>query len=743
MKLPVYKFILDGSEVRPVYKSLSKKYERESGTQIVKQSLQGDIYLVKDTFNYVYSQSITHEFSFVIQKQNKNGVFEDYFVGKFFKYNCSFDFLKSMCKVSVTQVNKAKQLYDLRDKKFDLIKMSVPTTKVVMQKRATLQLYSINSTTLLNVNASGAYWEEPVIEPTSDANTLKNTYFFEVCKWIGIARVIATNSIDTPEIDVTGTYICKLNYKPDSLNNLSLVYTRIDGKYKLSSHWYQATGYDIKLCEGTITDISTGTKIYECVVTMGSGDNFYWEFKSTGTHYDIKVEDKGPSNYGEDLVYGRLLRDIETVDGLKANKLPVDDFVENRSGYKYAIPFVSSSVYLSDDLRDEPYVYGTNSEGKYYYPPYSSFIKFIPISKASWDDLYSVWFDFSIEVKNLLQESTYKYELRDAYRLDQVISTLLNELDLDLTHSNLDTYSQFLYGNSPFNRSDKILLISPKSNVLKGEYDMPAQKADITIGSIFEMLQNCFKCMWFVEDDKLKIEHVSWFNNGRTYDTLNPNSVIDLTSMHDRFNSKVTDYAQKELDIDLSGISSRYSFEWMDNCTYPFLGSDLTFEAPYLDADKSESITVQDFSTDIDYMQANPNDFSKDGFALISTSFSYSVEFGLGYYTEISSMTLIDSADNRPYNVDVQNGDLAWPNLVKYYLYDAAGPRYKYSATNSGDMVVSSMAKVAKQTVSAQMEEDPSMLNVIKTSLGEGYIESMEINMTTRLTKFELLQNMS
>lgn len=139
----------------------------------------------------------------------------------------------------------------------------------------------------------------------------------------------------------------------------------------------------------------------------------------------------------------------------------------------------------------------------------------------------------------ILEEKARKaYTLRDAFTLSSCINVLLKEFAPGITHEATPEYSQFLYNtNNPIPGQSFKLLISQKSNIINGEYKTPAQKAPITLQQIMTMLRDIYKCYWYIEDGKFKIEQINWFRNGGSYG-YNPIIDYDLTQLENVRNGK-------------------------------------------------------------------------------------------------------------------------------------------------------------------------------------------------------------
>ena len=71
-----------------------------------------------------------------------------------------------------------------------------------------------------------------------------------------------------------------------------------------------------------------------------------------------------------------------------------------------------------------------------------------------------------------------------------------------------------------------------------------------------KMLRDCFRCYWYIEDNKLKIEHISFFMNGGSYN-YSAQTQLDFTKLKDQFNKKLTAYFQSEIEFDKSELNQR------------------------------------------------------------------------------------------------------------------------------------------------------------------------------------------
>lgn len=317
-------------------------------------------------------------------------------------------------------------------------------------------------------------------------------------------------------------------------------------------------------------------------------------------------------------IYARYLVDVDKIDDLDTYPLSSDDIVDNNRNYRRAIGYAIDVAFISNNFSDTPTEWGLADSGKYFEPPYSIYGQtFYPIARSTWR-YASLWFGFYLMDWILEEKARKAYTLRDAFTLSSCINVLLKEFAPGITHEATPEYSQFLYNtNNPISGQSFKLLISQKSNIINGEYKTPAQKAPITLQQIMTMLRDIYKCYWYIEDGKFKIEQVSWFRNGGSYG-YNPIIDYDLTQLESVRNGKKLAFATSEYSFDKVEMPERYRFEWMDEVTTPFEGLPIEITSKYVTAGKIEEINISNFTSDIDLMLLNPGVISSDGFALFA-----------------------------------------------------------------------------------------------------------------------------
>ena len=363
-------------------------------------------------------------------------------------------------------------------------------------------------------------------------------------------------------------------------------------------------------------------------------------------------------------------------------------------------------------------------------------------------------------------------------------------------------------------------------------YDQPAQKAPVTLKRILDMLRDCFRCYWFVdEQNQFRIEHISWFMRGGSY-SGQPVVGRDLTTEFQTRNGKKLAFGTSQYQFDKPEMAARYQFGWMDDVTQLFEGNPIDIVSKYVNPDNIEQIDVSQFTSDVDYILLNPGEISKDGFVLLgatlnkinASSLSYE-QGGISYTADIGSdfnamingsatritsdpfnvvgnvkitgqsgykyfitffdennkylgydarlwitgdvtvtpigprmaitiayaldgnitpadaynitISIQDSQYKLPYvnfelnNVDhiLQNAYAAFIWLQQYYFWDMPARYFKY---NGEQMVAQGIKKLKTQTLKFPAFNDPNTLQLIKTNLGNGTIQKMSVNLSSR-----------
>lgn len=720
---PKYKFYVDGLEVlEPHYKNLTKKYARESGQMFFRTNLEGNINLFGIDYLRVKQSDLNTEHTFKIMKYNRATTNYDlYFSSIFSKTDCTFDDDKRMCTLKLTPQDDYTKVLNAYDNTYDLIQLAPELTTVGLVKRPLVQVYIAGSNTISSF-LGGEYWEQ------------------EVDEVVDYGYNEETEQIEDPL--VTKHYF-HFHGTANEFHIYNASDSEIKGQYSgINGTWYNQNNVKIWLEGISIGTIFMGTfvaqhsdKTYMCVAT------FERRIILAGDYVMKNVDDEtdtftltNTTNYH---MYTRLLLDVDTLqDGTPTYDLPQDDFVSDNRNYKKCIPLVNSTIILSVKTTTTPTKYGKNDFNEYFTDNVVSSITGIkrvyPICRSVWVNS-SIWYAYDINYDIFEEPLRKPYELRDCYSISAVIKTLLNEIDPTLTHEATIEYSTFLYGTSNIITGQSFsLYMTQKSNVLKGDYDQAAQKAEITLQDVCDMLRNCFRCYWFIENGKFKIEHISWFTGGRSY-TSSPGVQLNLLELYSQNNGKAACYASNKLEYDKTDLNARYEFAWMDDATEPFVGQAIDVKANYVQKDKTDNVNVSLFSADVDYMLLNPNAFSLDGFALLGTTRDTSGQL----IVPILKLSLTENGEPSIYEINPQNALLTWFVLQQFYMLDMPARNIEITKHIDGLSVID-VKRCMHQEVTLPLDDDPDLYKLITTEQGDGMIDEISVNIDTRQTTMTL-----
>lgn len=595
--------------VRPTYKDdISKDYEIETNQQFYRPKLSGKITFLRDDFDYIYNSEFGMTFYLKVYLSEDMGVtWSDFFMGKFMKTDCTFNLNDRSLTTQLDVYDEYNDVLAGIEKEYNLIPLKPSIERLMIKKRPLIQVY-IPGDSVVSCFIGGSYWEQDANIVTSGYD-LVNTYFFSLCNALKEMQVTvngsptAANGLYTGRMTRTGSLL------------VGSLFTNVSNGYRIDvTIQYSAFVFALVTCK--IIRISTGLEMFNySVMSTGSWDNLTFTMNAVTANGATGTATVEMTSYN---IYARYLMDVETFRGEPTNQLPQDDIVDYNRNYKRAIGYNIDIAYISNEISTEPTQWGRRDDGKYYDVPYTLYdAPFYPIARSRWA-YASIWFTYHFMDNYIEQDGRKTYTLRDTYPISSVIKILLSQFAPNITHEETAEYSQFLYSSSnPITYQYFRLLISPKSNVLIGEYQQPAQKAPITLQQVTNMLRDCYKCFWYIEDGKFKIEHIKFFRNGGSY-TETPNISVDLTTIENVRNAKKWGFNTSEWSYDKIDMPERFEFEWMDDVTTIFKGFPINIKSNYVTKGKIENINVSNFTSDIDMMLLNPGSMSNDGFALFS-----------------------------------------------------------------------------------------------------------------------------
>ena len=780
--LPYSEFV--SSRVNPVFKDdIAIDYSLEQGEEFYRGALSGKFVFCGNDYEYIVGAAFDKRFDFEIRICYDGGKeWRHYWGGKFYKTDCQFDGDNKTVSVTPTLEDVYNDVLAGLEKEYDIIKLAPEIVPVKYDKRPMLQFY-VPGTSVVACYLSGMWWEQEC-EPTNEAARLFNDCKFVLSKDMTVAELTQTG---TPTIPRSMFVASPQGHWDDGYTLTAQGYELVVAPLGGSSFGYtiRDTINHTALWYGTRVGSPTPNFSLQLAAVTGSG--------ATGT-VDV--------NISLWQIFTRLVTDKATAE---TTEFDANDIILDKRNYRYVAPVdCGDAILFNSYFAENPTEWGLYEPGYYYSRPN---VWSFPIGRKWWG-AFSVWLNAAAVPESLDVDNRQPETLRDAYPIASVISVLLGQFAPGITHQGTTDYSRFLYGDSdPLTFVPHHLFITPKSNILASGYDQPAQIAKITLRSVLNMLRDCFRCYWFIDDQKrFRIEHIEYFRRGGSYNLL-PSVGIDLTQNVVSRNGKPWAFARNQYQFDKPEMAARYQFGWMDDVTQEFEGQPIDIISGYVEPGNIENITVNQFTTDVDYMLLNPGACSKDGFALLSAvniklentvatnpgtqyrNYIYSDfvagesirvscsnvdAFNGGYATiyddsgetiayvyadtieiilprntryilaarggasvlSVSDvkMTIIrGSAYELPYerfeDSRLQNGQLCWPYLQIYYVWDMPARTYKIGSTQYTSVGVK---KLKTQSLKFPVLREPNLYELIKTGLGDGTIQKLSVNLCSR-----------
>lgn len=707
--------------VHPNYKDdLAKEYELETNQRFYRAKLSGKLSFIRDDYDYINNKPFDTTFLLLIEKSNDGGkTWTSYYSGQFMKTDCTFIDYDKKVTVQPDTIDEYNDVLAGLEKEYNLITLAPAIQRITINKRPLIQIY-VPGDSIVSCFLGGTNWEQDA-NATTDQNALVRTYHFALCN---ILKEIQITSHGSPAV-ISGLYTGRMATGATPGVFTGNLYPELNVNYYIfiSQQTIDGTPFGIVLVEirrrsddvamfryQKATTAPFDTLEFDLTAVEGSG--------ATGTmHADMK-------SYN---IYARYLCDVETIGDLNTYTLPTDDIVDNNRNYRRAIGYAIDVAFISNNFSDTPTEWGLADNGKYFAPPYSIYGQtFYPIARSTWR-YASLWFGFYLMDWILEEQARKAYTLRDAFPVASCISVLLNQIAPGIKHEATAEYSQFLYGSSnPISGLTFRLLVSQKTNIINGEYQQPAQKAPTTLQQFTNMLRDCFKCYWYIDGGKFKIEHIQFFKNGGSY---GGGAIIsrDLTKEINLRNGLPWAFNTSEYSFDKVDLAERYQFEWMDDVTTPFEGLPIQVISKYVTPGKIEEINISNFTSDIDMMLLNPGNMSSDGFALFAAVPPTS---GSQWILPFTRQTI------NGVEYFLQNGYLAFINLQSpYWMYDLPARRV---SVNGSEVYAYGIERKKKQTFSFPATDDPNPMQLIKTYIGNGQVDKLSVNLHSRSIKATL-----
>lgn len=708
------------NDVHPVFgDDIKINISREENQIFKREKIEGTFKFVGNEFDLIYQCSIFTKFTLEIYR-------EDVFVGSadFIRTDCEFNLDDKICSVKLTTKDIYEKILNGYENKYNLVKLAPQRESVTMTKRAVLQFYVRGEKVVTNV-VGGVHYEQSCKE-VYDANDLKDIYHFGgylPLSYISIKKVIDV----TAPTDIFGRYFIDTSIA----SGRSVIYINENNSRYRIQITYLGTEWRLILIDSTPDKALAGASIPS--MQSGSQDITFEKAGSSGGNYA-----SGTFNSDGDLFCRVLLP--KSFDNSYERSMN-DDITDYDRNYPYvgsvSLDKFAPKMKMVVDKSNAPTEWGIDSEGKYFVYPTLTVDQQkngsspIPIGQSHWERMSS-WLLSDDDVNNLVDDFDDTFVLKDSYPIWSAIAVLLKEIDNTITFEGTQDYSMFLYlsGTNPYIYSydfpshRNVLHITPISNIKKTFYEQAAQRGEISLKQILDMLRNVYNCYWFIDsDNRLRIEHIVYFKNGNSYTSEEPTPSIDVTIKKNLPTGESWGFAQNTVEYETGKCPARYEFKWGDKCTYPFVGEPIDVKDIYLDASRKESVGIENFLADIDYIVSNPSGVSDDLFAVFEVNKSTKK-------VDILDVRLNDASPK----YKVQNPYLSMIVAEQYYYpFDLSGWK---AYAGRYELDVYKTKGIKKQTLSCPLSlAEMRSIGVIRTELGNGTIDKLEAEINTLYAK--------
>lgn len=184
---PIYKFNLSINGVAtqqafPTYNDgLAINFDLQNGEKFFRANLSGEIIFSGPDFDRINTAAFDSRFSLVILiSYNAGASWANYWTGTFYKTDCKFDEDTKTVVVTPTVQDRYNDILAGLDKEFNLIDLAPEIVEITADKRPMIQVY-VPGDSVIACFLSGMWWEQDC-EAVSSEQDLINHYYFALLK---------------------------------------------------------------------------------------------------------------------------------------------------------------------------------------------------------------------------------------------------------------------------------------------------------------------------------------------------------------------------------------------------------------------------------------------------------------------------------------------------------------------------------------------------------------------------------
>ena len=218
---PIYRFELsqNGANTRaakPNYNNdLSIEYALEQNEEFYRGKLSGKLTFQQDDYAYIKNAAFDTQFDVVIFISYDAGLtWAQYWKGKFFKTDCEFNDDDQTAIVTPSLNDQYNDVLAGLEKEYNLIDLAPVIKPIKYDKRPMIQVY-VPGQSVIGCFLSGMWWEQEC-EVVTDETALVQTYKFAKNRSLRVINVLQQGSPEIPDVFVgedTDTEFTSGNYK--------------------------------------------------------------------------------------------------------------------------------------------------------------------------------------------------------------------------------------------------------------------------------------------------------------------------------------------------------------------------------------------------------------------------------------------------------------------------------------------------------------------------------------------------
>jgi hypothetical protein len=676
--------------VNPRYDQPKRTVKMVEGEVFHREEWDIELFFQRADYTLIYDRELETEFVIKAYDDQTPGA-DPVWQGRFTRIDCEIDEDNETIKVKPKTYDRYEDILTSLDKEFDLIALEPEITPVDVARQPLIQV-NLNNSQIVSNYLGGTYWETALEGDFNERSLVKECF-------------IIPGDSDVLNPDVSGVYTYDTHGE----------HVREDNAYYIK---YNAT-FGVTAWE--ILEVGTNVLKYRATTTdslPGFGSPF-----TSGLTFQSQTTSDQCTIYAV-AMYARLLTNQTSVNGTSTLEIPEGDNNENNGTYTRVIGLTDATTITTTELNQiftASFLHSTEATkynkfasdslhfaDEYFVKPGSGYL---PIQRNEWTG-YALWFNYNSTIQDLQTEAGEEITIKDCYKLPDVLKVLLAEISPDYTHLESNSFSNFIYGANSIRGTRRYPIITPKTNLLSGNYDQPAAKANIKLNDVLTMLKYVYNVYWWVDEDyNFRLEHLNYFERGGQYYTDNVGT--DLTTSLEPKTGKSWGYRLNKYTYEKQNMPERVTTKWMDNQSFAFEGSPIVMRSEYAEKGNLEERVVSVFSADIDYMFANTSDISKDGFAL------FDCERSGGIYSPPFVNLSLWGYDG----VKAQNGylSLAWLSN-NYHRYGM--PTHNINVNGTDTTAITTKRTKVQEIEFAAFDFNP--MELIKTDIGTGQIYELE-----------------